>query len=171
MTVTFTSSALRMNNLVSEMPLPAGCWWHHRSDIAVQSGVGMSLCDLTAGRCHVVYSTGITAPNLPLMKTQLEKKRERSWWWSNKWRMLETRWKKEEIDFWPHDISSLAVWRATKTWRVRLSSECTVCMWACAGLHVQVYSFFIHLLFKYIWVRLCSCQPAHKHTLSITAAE
>lgn len=47
----------------------------HHSAIAIQSGDGMSLWGLTAGRCHVVYSTGITAPNLPVMKTQLEKKK------------------------------------------------------------------------------------------------
>ena len=46
------------------------------TDIAVQSGVDMSLWELTAGAMSCGVQHRITAPNLAVMKTQLEKKKE-----------------------------------------------------------------------------------------------
>lgn len=62
--ITVTSSTLRMTTLGAD------------DNIAAISTSNQALCDLTAGRRHVVYSTGITAPNLPVMKTQLERKKK-----------------------------------------------------------------------------------------------
>lgn len=81
-----------------ETPLPARCWWHRCCSVAVQSGVGMSLWGLTAGWCHVVYSTGITAPNLPWKPNSRKKKtHKRSPSWNSKWWIFETRWKKGRL--------------------------------------------------------------------------
>lgn len=103
-------------------------------NIAAISTSNQALCDLTAGRRHVVYSTGITAPNLPVMKTQLEREKKRRGIMIMECQTAEVGNKMRKIDFGPHRISSLAVWRS---WRVRLkrrlSSEClcAVFMWAC----------------------------------------
>lgn len=56
--------------------------WHHillttLSQHHLHRIVGStSFCGWTAGRCHVAYSTGITYPNLPVMKNPTRGKKE-----------------------------------------------------------------------------------------------
>lgn len=151
-----------MNTLVSEVTRPAGCWWHPRSDITVHPRVSMSLCGLTAGRCHVVYSTGITAPNLPVMKTQLEKKRERSCSWNNKWRMLETRWKKRKLILDTGHLFFCRVGNCKNARRVTLkqglSSECFYAVCVRAGSDVHIHALLYISVFS---VLVSACTQTH----------
>lgn len=117
-------------------------------------------------RCHVVYSTGITACNLSVMKTQLEeKKRERSWSWNNKYRMQEKGW--EKIDYGPHGISSLALWRIAKNLTCEAEAKAVKWVFTVNGLlyvHYVSVCAGLHALFcKYIWVCV-TVSGAHKHS-------
>lgn len=129
------------------------CSRHYHSITSIESVGSTSFCGWTAGRCHVAYSTGITYPNLPVMKNPTRgKKEERDQDYGiTNGECYKTRWKMGILILDRFAPSSRDLQKPDA--RGLRRALCSICMWASEQI--------LTLLEKCISECLSSCCRAH----------